>query len=194
MYFILKSKKWFKERAHSAYAKVWLIGLTATEAIFFPIPVDPLLVAILLVNSSKWLRYAAITSSASVAGAFVGYFVGLFFFSSVGGPIVAFYGLESQFSYVKDLLNGGVFIFTLVSAIVPIPFKIFVLAAGFTKSNIFLFLLASVLGRTARYFGVAYLTHKFGSQAIGITKRYGVWMTAIGLALISIYIFVHLLQ
>lgn len=191
MEWLKKTKTWFIERAHTAHAKAWLILLTASEAIFFPIPVDPLLVAILLVNSAKWLRYAFITAVASVVGAFIGYFAGLFFFDFIGQPIISFYNLQDQFDYVQSILNDGVFFFTLVSAIVPIPFKIFVLAAGFTKANLFLFILAAILGRGARYFGVAYITHRFGAQAVTITKRYTLPLTVVGATVILLYLFVH---
>lgn len=193
MQWIVKSKEWFRKRAHTAHARAWLIFLTASEAIFFPIPIDPLLVAILLVRSSKWLRYAFITTVASVVGAFIGYFVGFFFFDFVGQSVISFYGLQEQFKYVKDILYNGVFLFTLVSAIVPIPFKIFVLAAGVTKANLALFMFASILGRGARYFAVAYMTHRFGIRALKIIKRYATPLTVLGFAVLVLYILLQML-
>ncbi len=188
MIWLRKSKEWFISRAQSVHAKVWLFVLTAAEAIVFPLPIDPLLVAILLVNSKKWLRYALLTTTASVVGAFIGYFIGLFFFDIVGRPLIDLYGLQEQFASVQELLAGGVFIFTLVSAVVPIPFKIFVLAAGFTKANFFLFMLAAILGRGLRYVLVAYLTHKFGIQSMSLLRRYSIEVTLVGVVSILIYI------
>ncbi len=187
MIWLRKSREWFISRAESAHAKAWLFVLTAAEAIVFPLPIDPLLVAILLVNSKKWLRYALLTTAASVVGAFVGYFIGLFFFDIIGKPLIAFYSLQEQFASVQELLTSGVFVFTLVSAVVPIPFKIFVLAAGFTKSNLFLFMLAAILGRGARYILVAYLTHRFGVQSMGLLRRYSTETALIGLVGILLY-------
>lgn len=185
---LLKVKNWFKERAETAHAKGWLVSLAFAESIIFPIPIDPLLVAILLVNARKWMYYAFITTLASVLGAAVGYVLGLLFFDTVGQSIISFYFAEAEFASVAEFLNSGVFLFTFIAALTPIPFKLFVLSAGFTKANFLIFILASIFGRAVRMYGVAYLTHRFGLQAVGITRRYALPLTLIGLVIVVLYI------
>ena len=188
MKWLLNFKDWFVSRTDTVHAKIWLAFFTFIEAIFFPIPVDPLLIGLILANSKKWLHFALITSASSAAGALVGYYLGLFFFNTFGDSLISFYGLHQQFEYTKELLNNGVFFFTIISAVTPIPFKVFVLAAGFSKVNLFLFILASLIGRGARYVIVAYLTHRFGSMSVGLLKRFHKETILFGIISVALYI------
>ena len=54
----------------------------------------------------------------------------------------------------------------LIAAFTPIPYKVFTIASGVFRLNIFGFIVASVIGRGARFFLVAYLTKWFGGWVI----------------------------
>jgi uncharacterized membrane protein YdjX (TVP38/TMEM64 family) len=53
----------------------------------------------------------------------------------------------------------------------PMPFKIFVLAAGVAKVRPVDFLVAVAIGRGIRYFGEGFLALWYGEQAIGFLRE-----------------------
>ncbi len=183
-----RSTEWFKERAHGAYAKAWLFFLSFTESSFLFIPPDILLVAILLAGSRQWFHYATLTTIASVLGAVFGYAVAVFFFDTVGIKIIHFYNLEVVMDSVRLLFNNNAFLVIFTAAFTPIPYKVFVLAAGFLKVNFFAFLVASIIGRGMRYFVISYTVHMFGKRAVTLLSRYSVAVTLSVVILISIFI------
>lgn len=180
--------EWFKERAHGAYAKAWLFFLSFTESSFLFIPPDLLLIAILLVSSRQWFYYATLTTIASVLGAVFGYAVAVFFFETIGVKIISFYNLEEYIELVRSLFSNNAFWVILTSAFTPIPYKVFVLGAGFLKINFFVFLTASLIGRMFRYFVIAYAVHLFGSRATSFLSRYAVALTLGVIILITVFI------
>lgn len=182
------SAKWFNDRAHGAYAKAWLFFLSFTESSFLFIPPDILLIAILLVSSRQWFHYATLTTVASVLGAVFGYAIAVFFFDTIGIKIVHFYHLEEYMDFARSLFNNNAFFVIFTAAFTPIPYKVFVLAAGFLKINFFAFLVASVVGRGLRYFAIAYMVHLFGRQAVVFISRYSVALTFGIVILISVFI------
>lgn len=179
---------WFAEHAHGAHAKFWLFLISFAESNFFLIPPDPLLAGILLAGSTRWAYYATLTSVASILGAVVGYVVAAFFFDVAGAPVIAFYGLEQEFQVVQSYFDQNTFGVMLFAAFTPIPFKVFVLTAGFLRVDFLLFLLASALGRSARYFLIAFMVHRFGERAISIAKRYSRSVTIAAFVIFAIYI------
>ena len=56
--------------------------------------------------------------------------------------------------------------------IAPIPFQVAMLAAGATKFSFPLFLLATVIARSLRYFGLAAVVYYAGDKAEQLIRRY----------------------
>jgi len=163
-----RSWKWFQERAHSKHAEVWLGILSFSESSFFLIPPDVLLIAMLAAGAERWVRYALLTSGASVLGALFGYAIGLWLFEPIAAPLISVYHLADEFAYVGALYTDSVFWVVLTAAFTPIPFKVFVLSAGFFAVPFTPFLFAAVLGRSSRFFLVAFLAHRYGPRAAQI--------------------------
>lgn len=159
--------EWFKERSHGAHAKFWLATLSFSESSFFPIPPDVLLIAILLTNAKRWIYYALFTALFSVLGAIVGYFIGYFFFGILGEKIINFYNLKNEFISVSQMFSNNSFWVMFTAAFTPIPYKIFVLTGGFFKVNFLMFLVGSIVGRSARFLFVSYVIKRF---RMGIAK------------------------
>lgn len=190
---LTKSWEWFRERAAGTGAKAWLLVFSFTESCCFIIPPDPLMAAILLVRGDRWLYYALITSAASVLGALFGYLFAAFFFDTVGAPIISFYGLEEELAMVRDSYESDAFLVTLLAAFTPIPFKVFVLGAGFLKVNFALFIFASIVGRTLRYVLIAYATHRWGARVIQLVTRYSGVAAVVLTVLVALYLMRHFL-
>lgn len=178
--------EWFKARAHGTHARAWLAFLSFSESSFLFIPPDFLLIAILLAGSQRWLGYALLTTLASIAGALFGYVIGAFFFASVGQELINLYGLSEEFARVGALFSTNTFWVMFTAAFTPIPYKVFVLAAGFFRINIWIFLIASIVGRAMRYTLIAYITHRFGEHAARLVLVHANRATVIVLALAAL--------
>ena len=172
----------------------WFLGVVSfTESSLSPILVDPFLIAMTLVRTDRWIRYSLIASVTSVAGGVAGYILGVLFFDLIGVHIIAFYGLEEQFVRTTELFNGNVFWVILIGAFTPLPYKLFTLVGGLLKVNIFFFILASIVGRFARFFLVGYITKRFGEDALAaFTRNFSVATTAVVIA-VALYILVTVL-
>jgi membrane protein YqaA with SNARE-associated domain len=183
-------KEWFIRHATGKYGKIWLGFFSATESIFLPVPTDTFMVAILLAgeNVKRWFYYATLTMVTSVIGAVIGYFLAFWLFDLFGPPIIAFYGLEEEFIKTQNFFSESVFLFTFIGAVSPIPYKIFVLTAGFMKVNFFVFLIASILGRSMRLYISAWVAHKYGPQGLRLVIRYSAHLTVIALGVLVAYI------
>ena len=174
---------WFKERAHGTHAKAWLLFLSFSESSFFIIPPDFLLIPILLAGAKRWIYYATITTVAAVAGAIFGYILGAFFLETVGARLVEFYGIAERVTAIGTLFDDNVFWVIFTAAFTPIPYKVFVLSAGFFKVNIFSFIIASILGRGLRYFAIAFLMKRYGEHITRLALRYFTLATFIAVVL-----------
>jgi membrane protein YqaA with SNARE-associated domain len=155
---------WMLKWSDKKQAERVLAGIAFTESSFFPIPPDPLLLAMTIANPNKWKRFAFICSLSSVAGALLGYVIGVALFESVGQLIIDTYHLQEAFIDlgIKYQNNAALTIFT--AAFSPIPYKIITIAGGVFKVNLFILLMVSLVGRGGRFFLVAYLAKKFGAK------------------------------
>jgi len=160
-----RSWEWFQEKAKTKHAQFWLFVISFTEASVFPLITEVFLIPILAAKAGRWKYYALLASVASVLGALFGYFLGAYVFEPIVQPLVNLYGLTEEFAYTGELYAQSTFWSVLTAAFTPIPFKVFVLAGGFFGVPIIPFLLASIIGRTARYALVAFLADKFGPKA-----------------------------
>jgi len=186
-----KGWQWFETRATSNHAKLWLAALAFSESSFFLIPPDVLLIAILAARAGRWVYYATLTTLSSVAGALFGYLLGLFVFEPVARPLIELYGLTEEFARVGALYEGNTFWVVLTAAVTPIPFKIFVLAGGFFSVSFLPFIVASVVGRAARFYLVAWLAHRYGPRGAELGLRYFNHIAVAVLVLIGIVLAVH---
>ncbi|OGZ32393.1 MAG: hypothetical protein A3H02_00550 [Candidatus Niyogibacteria bacterium RIFCSPLOWO2_12_FULL_41_13] len=182
---------WTLSWAEHTRAKLALFFFAFIEAIFFPIPPDPLLVLMTAVDARDWLKFAVIATFGSVAGALVGYFIGLFFYDSFGKSIISFYGFENSFLELKESFNGNSFLAIFIAAFSPIPFKVFTIAAGTFKSSFLVFILAAFVGRGLRFFIVAAVISYFGKRGHDfIEKHFNVLASAFAILLIVGFIMI----
>jgi membrane protein YqaA with SNARE-associated domain len=163
---------WFMAWAEKPTAEKALAGFTFIEAIFFPIPPDPLLMAMVFNKPKRWVRYATITLIATIIGGVVGYLAGIGLFETLGEWIVETYHLQEEYDALGRSFQDNDFIAVLTAAMTPIPYKIITLSAGAFDVNFISFLVASVIGRGARFFGVAYLAKWLGVKYKDRIEKY----------------------
>ncbi|MEP3247866.1 MAG: YqaA family protein [Sneathiella sp.] len=153
-------------------AKTFLGGIAFIESSVFPIPPDVMLIPMVLANRSQAWRIAFICSLFSVLGGLFGYVIGYYFFELVGEAIVGFYGYEEKFTHFKnqyDEWGGWIVAFF---GLTPFPYKVITIASGAAQLNLAIFIVASVLSRSARFFLVAGLLMKFGEPIRDFIEKY----------------------
>lgn len=151
-----------------------LAALSLAEASFFPIPPDPLLMALCLGAIKKSLRFAAIATIASVVGGIGGYLIGAgawqalgeFFFEYVPGVT------PEAFQNIQGFYDRYDFWAVFLAGLTPIPYKVFTLSAGVFSINFPVFVLASVLSRGLRFFAEAGLLFWKGPPIRSFIDRY----------------------
>ncbi len=154
------------------------LALTATtESIFFPVPPDPLLMALALARPRRAYFYAAVCAAFSVLGGVLGYLIGLYLLESVGEALIALYGAEEKYRLVQEYYRAYDAWAVGVAGFTPIPYKVFTISAGAFRVDFGVFLAASLISRSARFFIEAALIHRFGAPMRGFIDRHFNWLT-----------------
>ncbi len=171
---------WVLKWADSPYGAAALFILAFAESSFFPVPPDVLLIALVLGSQTKAFRYALICSLGSVFGGLLGYYIGsvLWYSGSEYSSVANFFfnnipGFTHElFDSVKQQYDQYGFWIVFTAGFTPIPYKVFTITSGVTDMNIFMFSLASVISRSARFFLVAWLLWKFGAPIKSFIDKY----------------------
>lgn len=163
---------WVLSWAFTPYAVPALFGLAFAESSFFPVPPDVLLIALAISVPAKAFYYALICSIGSVLGGMVGYLIGYGLMDVIGYRIVDFYGFTDKWNVVGDLYNRYAAWAVGIAGFTPIPYKVFTIAGGAFKIDFLVFVLASAVSRSARFFIVAALIYKFGAPVRAFIDKY----------------------
>lgn len=151
---------WTLSLAESEWALVLLALVAFSESIFFPIPPDPLLIAIGIADPSVAIWAAALATLASVAGGIVGHYLG----RRIGRPLLYRFVSEDKVARAEALFEKYGAWAILAAAITPIPYKVFTILAGVMNLRMRPFLLASLVGRSIRIMTVGVLIYLFGES------------------------------
>ena len=134
----------------------WVLALVAfAESSFFPIPPDPMLIALCLGKPKRSFYYALVCTALSIAGGAFGYLIGYVVWDTVSGFFFSYLINPETFERVSRLYEQNEFVAILGAALTPIPYKVFTISAGVFKLNFFVFIVASILGRAGRFFLLA---------------------------------------
>ena len=155
---------WTLSLAHKKRASSWLAALSFSEASFFPIPPDVLLIPLCLGNIRKALKFALICSIASVLGGLAGYLIGAFAWDMLQGLFFSYVPgfTPEKFERISAWYGEWGWPLVFLAGFSPIPYKVFTIASGVLCMAWLPFLLASAVSRSARFFLVAILISKFG--------------------------------
>ena len=158
-------------------SKYMLSGITVAsflESTIVPIPLEAVMVPLMQAQREKLWLIALMATLGCVVGALFGYALGYYLFDAVGDWVISAFSSPEQFENVKQKMDNQGFWFVITLGIVPIPFQIAMLAAGATKYSLGLFLLASAIARSIRYFGLAIVVFYAGNQAERIISKHKV--------------------
>lgn len=172
---------WVLKWAETPNGPIALFILAFTESVLFPVPPDILLIALALGCTSKSFHFALICTIGSVSGALVGYTIGHFAWVSTSGEFTGFANFffnnipgfsVNLFNSIKALFNQWDFWVIFTAGFTPIPYKVFTVSSGVFDLNLFMFFIASIVSRGARFYLVAFLIWKFGPGIKRFLEKY----------------------
>ena len=163
---------WVLHWAETPYGSWALFLIAFCESSFFPIPPDILLIALAVAIPRKSLFYSLICSVGSVLGGCLGYLIGWQFMAGIGHRIIEFYGLVEKMGYIQTLYQTYDAWAIGIAGFTPIPYKVFTISAGAFDINFTVFIFASVVSRSARFFLVGGLIYIFGQKIQQFIDKY----------------------
>jgi len=184
---------WVLHWADTVYGGWALFVLSFAESSFFPVPPDVLLAPLTLGNRQKWWRFALSCSLASVLGGMLGYAIGYwlwwsgpdtpsvlanFFFEHIPGFT------EETFNKVQSKYDKHSFWIVFAAGFTPLPYKVITITGGVANINFLGFVIASAVGRSARFFLVAGLFGRYGETIKPFVDKYFNLLCAVFLVLL----------
>ncbi|MCH4813441.1 YqaA family protein [Vreelandella neptunia] len=167
-----RTKQWF-ERINGSKNMLWLLStLSFLETIILPIPIELVLIPLMAANKQRIWLLATVTTAGCLVASLVGYSVGLVLYQSVGTWFIEFMGMEQSYQSFQTFFDQYGFAAILAIGILPIPFQVAMITAGLSGYPILLFALAALIARGLRYFGLAWLVHRFGHRVLVLWKRH----------------------
>ena len=171
------------------HAERYLAVVSFAESSFFPIPPDALLIALCMGAYRKWAKFALVCSVGSILGGILGYLIGLTAFDLIGEKIIGVTASLSG-SDPQELLEQARYWFNekelwgmkvgswavAIAGFTPIPYKVFTITSGFLGMSLPVFILASGISRSLRFFLVAgligLLYQRYGDRIKTLIDRY----------------------
>ena len=177
------------EQSKSIYARTLLYFISFIEAIFFPIPVDPLLAILVLNNKQKYIELTIFCTLASVIGGLVGWLLGYVIGEQIEELLTIIPWIKNDsFNDVKVAFDQHGILIIFLGAFTPLPFKIISVTSGVFHVNILAFFVMSLIGRGLRFFLVSMIVKNFGDKGIYLLKKHTfLFSTLFGLILILLY-------
>jgi membrane protein YqaA with SNARE-associated domain len=146
------------------HAERYLAALSFAESSFFPVPPDVMLAPMVLAQPRRGWRLALMTTLASVLGGAAGYAIGWLALASIE-PLLVSWGYWDAYVRATGWFESWGVLAILVAGFSPVPYKIFTISAGALHMFMPSFLVASFVGRGARFFLVATLL-RLGGEAM----------------------------
>lgn len=168
---------WTMLQAAKPHALTILATISFIESSVFPIPPDVLLIPLILAQRERAFWIAAVCTAASVAGGFLGYFIGHGLYETVGVAILNFYGYLEKFTEFQGMYNEHGAWIVFFAGLTPFPYKVITIASGVTALDPVVFGTASLLSRGLRFFLLALLLWYWGPWIRGFIERYFGWLT-----------------
>jgi len=157
------------------------------ESTVVPIPLETILVPLMQARREKLWWIAASATLGCLVGALLFYAVGYFLFDTFKPQIMQYLTTPEQFTSFENQMKRDGFLFIFSTGVTPVPLQVATLAAGVTSYPIWLFLVATALGRIIRYFGLAVLVLYFGNETEKLIRQYK-WQAMLAAAAVILVI------
>jgi undecaprenyl-diphosphatase len=151
-----------------SYGLVGLFVISFVESFISPILPDVLLIPMAMADPSQAIYYSIVATGASVLGGFIGYGIGFRLGMPIMKKVVPPQHVETIHGWLEKYGGWAIWL----AAMAPIPYKFTSITAGVFKVNLFVFTIASVLGRAKRFLLEGILIYYYGDEAVELIARY----------------------
>lgn len=161
------------EAARSPRAEPLLALVAFTESSVFPLPAEVMFLPMCLARPERAIRYALIAGTASVLGGIFGWIIGHFLFDLVAQPLLQFWNSVEAFEALKVKTGTGMLMLLLVTsgaAHLP-PMKVVTILAGAVGFNLWLFILAAMVARFAKFLLLGWALARYGEAVAHVIKK-----------------------
>ena len=169
---------------------LFLLAFLDSSFLSFPEVTDILIIVLVTKHPERFLWYTALPTIGSVLGSYI-----LYALARRGGEAflrkrMKGHHVERSFAIFRKYGLLAVAIPSILPP--PVPFKVFVLAAGAARVKPLDFLMAITIGRGVRYFGEGLLALWYGQWALDLLNEHGraisLWLCAIIAVVGGVYI------
>jgi membrane protein YqaA with SNARE-associated domain len=170
---------WVLHWAETPYGPTALVIMSFAESSFFPVPPDVLLAPLVLGNRKRWIRLALWCSIGSIVGGALGYLIGMTVWNTIAPTVYAWHlpGVTLEnFDKARAWYEHYNFWIVFAAGFTPLPYKVATISAGMffgpSAGDFAIFMLASSVSRSARFFLVAGLFGRCGGWIKPYIDRY----------------------
>ncbi|MEY3824962.1 MAG: hypothetical protein RLZZ13_924 [Pseudomonadota bacterium] len=169
-----------------------LYFISFIESSVFPIPIVFLMIPVQLVKRHRAMIIGFLVTVTSVLGGALGYYLGYFFYDTIGAKVISLYGYQDSFlEFTNSISKEMEFWFVFFYAFTPFPYKLLTIGSGFVQFNFWIFIIGSFISRAIRFLTISFLIWKFGESIKNFIEKYLNILTLItALLLILVFIFV----
>ncbi len=167
---------WILSKASHPHAAGWLAFFAFADGGLFPFPPHPLLALMCLAEPKKAVRFALITTVASLFGGLLGYAIGHFVYDTVGNQLLGALGLTNSFPKAACYLREYGAEIIVFKAATPIPFILISMTAGFISFPLLTFAAASLVSRGVIFLTIGILFRLFGPPIKLFIDKYLHWL------------------
>ena len=171
---------WVESFARNPYGTWALFLLAFAESSFFPIPPDVLLIALCIAEPERSLWYALICSVGSVLGGMAGYGIGRY----GGRPLLLKIFSHERIDTVSAYFDRWNAWAVGIAGLTPIPYKVFTISGGAFAIDFRIFIVASAVSRSLRFFVIAVLMWIYGAPIRAFIEEYLGWLFLAFIALL----------
>ncbi len=162
---------WACQKAHSPMAPLWLAFIFLLEMFLF-LPMDALLMLFCMHNPKRRFTYAMVATLSSLVIGIIGYGIGYLLWDTMGDFLTRYVISKEFFERLVLHYNQHEHIAVFLGGFLPIPFKAVTISAGFCKLSITGYLASLFLSRALRFFLIAEMMQRFGTQVRAFVDRH----------------------
>lgn len=154
------------------YGLVVLFWISVLEGAVLPVPMETVLAPYMQLRRDLLWWIAAVALAGFVTIALAGYAVGALFFDALGQPILEAMRWQQAYGEAQQYLQDHGFWALVVIIATPIPAQLGMIGAGALGYPVLPFILAMIVARGSRYFGMGVLVLLFGDRAVRLFERW----------------------
>jgi membrane protein YqaA with SNARE-associated domain len=164
---------------------IFLVALADSGIMPMPESVDLLLFAQIVRHPRGFLLYAALATAGSLLGCMF-----LYYISRKAGEIaLERHTTPQRIAHMRRRFEKYEALTVVLPAMVPVPLpmKVFVIAAGAFKVRFGLFVVSILFARVVRYFTIAFVAYRYGDQTWAFLRHNAIFAGLAAAALIAAF-------